>query len=97
MSKTVIFFNCWDEKVEFDLPNTVKKYFVNGSYCRVDMLQQVIRQKIPKHYSKDPIERCLVCDELADVEDDESGEYEHFLEAQPYIQPGKAKIEELRS
>ena len=74
-------------KVKFDLANAVKKSFVEGSYCRIDMLQQVIRQKIPKHYSKDPIERCLVCDELADVEDDESGEYEHFLEAQPYIQP----------
>ena len=60
------------------------------------MLQQVIRQEMPKHYSGDPLEHCLVCDKLPCIEDDESGEFVHFLEAQPYIQPQKAKIEELR-
>ena len=52
---------------------------------------------MPKHYSWDPLERCLVRNELADVEDDESAEYARFLEAQPYVKPQKVKIEELRS
>lgn len=36
----------------------------------------------------DPLERCLILDESED--------YACFLEAQPYIQPQKANIEELR-
>ena len=75
----------WDDKVEFDLANTGKKSFVEGSYCKVDMFQQIMRQEMLKHYSRDPLERCLVCDKLADVEDDESGEYACFLEAQPCV------------
>lgn len=38
-------------------------------------------------------ENCLVRGELADVKNDESREYAHFLEAQPYIHPHKALIE----
>ena len=52
---------------------------------------------MPKHYSKDPLECCLIRDELADIKDDELEEYARFLEAQLYIQPQKDKIEELRS
>ncbi|XP_039140473.1 uncharacterized protein LOC120277686 [Dioscorea cayenensis subsp. rotundata] len=45
-----------EEKVEFDLANSVKRSFVESSCCRVD----------------DPLHLCLVHDELEDNEDGES-------------------------
>ncbi|XP_039118394.1 uncharacterized protein LOC120254339 [Dioscorea cayenensis subsp. rotundata] len=38
-----------DEKVEFDLSNTLKKSFVENSCCRIDSLHQTERQEMPKH------------------------------------------------
>lgn len=51
---------------------------------------------MPKHYLGDPLECHLVFGELANVNDDESGEYVCFLATQPGIEPQKAKIEKLR-
>ncbi|XP_039128895.1 uncharacterized protein LOC120265028 [Dioscorea cayenensis subsp. rotundata] len=86
-----------DEKVEFDLSNAMKKPFVEGSCYMINMLQEVIIQEETKHYFKDPLELCLVRNNLNNDEDDEASEYKRLLEVQPYIQPHKAKIEELRS
>ncbi|XP_039134169.1 uncharacterized protein LOC120271547 [Dioscorea cayenensis subsp. rotundata] len=55
-----------EEKVEFDLANSVKHSFVESSCCRVDLLEQAIKEELPKHISKGSLQLCLVHDELED-------------------------------
>ncbi|XP_039145545.1 uncharacterized protein LOC120282761 [Dioscorea cayenensis subsp. rotundata] len=68
-----------EEKVEFDLANFFKCSFVESSCCTVDLLEQAIKRKLPKHFSKDPLQLCLAQDNLEDDEDGEIRDYVQLL------------------
>ena len=85
-----------EEKVEFDLGNYMKCFFVEDSCCRVDLLHQVIKKELPEHYFKDPLELCLVQEESENDENDEAGDYAKLLETNDHFQPMQEKTEKLK-
>ncbi|TKY48783.1 Isoprene synthase [Spatholobus suberectus] len=86
-----------ENTIEFDLFKANDLPIVENFVCRIDLLNQVVKQEAIKCLVKDPLELCLVVEQLAKHHVKDNPKETCTLKRDPYIPPHRHKLRNLGS
>ncbi|XP_044470577.1 uncharacterized protein LOC123199614 [Mangifera indica] len=91
-------FEIGDEKVEFNVFRMSKQPNIVNSCCRVDIIDDCVKEVFIKKYPEDPFESCIIHRASVKDENMEITAYAQLMEANPKVAPIlNFKYEELKT
>ncbi|XP_044467736.1 uncharacterized protein LOC123197479 [Mangifera indica] len=91
-------FEITEEKVEFNVFRMSKQPNIVNSCCRVDIIDDCVKEVFIKKYPEDPLESCIIHGTLIKDENMEIAAYAQLMEANPKATPIlNFKYEELET